>query len=338
MNYKSLTINNILNLSTLELLRPQAGWVFNPIIDTMAFLFCVAIGIYGHAYAISSIAFFKIIFDSGHIFATIPAISNNSRLNFITYKKVFFLALIILITTLTLIVQNSFLFYFILTYIVLYHSYRQILGLYLFTTRGNQQTQKQIWLEKYIILFLYITPVIYRHSASNSQKHFYYFTTDFNLVKISDYFFYSANALLYLLLATWIFVTISLNAFKQTQGKIFFIFTIFVLNYASLMFFKNDTFYSNSIFVQHGLYYYLHVFSYKLRTSSDEALSNKNEFKLKYVFATLIFCIISSALIKLGNEYMPKPISHYKYAILLVPFLCHVCLDSVIWKRKLGTI
>jgi hypothetical protein len=249
-------------------------------------------------------------------------------------------------------------FWRLMAYLALFHFIKQQFGfMVLYAMKNGARKKSSFRLDKYLIFFSMIYPVLYWHLHSNLNFS-WFVSDDFVLNKVLNIpgsFFIVTNTVYWIVMVLWFYSKIKQGTkeFKNQLPYILWILTTAMNWYLGIVYFNSDLAFTATNVVAHGIPYLVLIVFYKKK--KDQIVIQKKKSYLNVAVVVLSICLICGIFEEyfwdvLVNREKSELFSNFMYYIdwqyssrflkalfiglLSVPQVTHYILDRYIWKSN----
>lgn len=298
-----------------------------------------------------------LLIDVAHVYSTLYRTYFDKEM--LQYDKTILYAIPLVAFLCSVVLYNlsSFWFWRVMAYTAVFHFIRQQYGFMRLYSRKDAYNKWQILLDKFVIYYATIYPIIYWHCSTN-RRFDWFVDGDFLLYKNSIIVFLS-TVLYYAMVLCFIANTLYVAVTKNTINipKTLVIAGTLLSWYFGIVYFNGDMTFTLLNVVSHGIPYMalVWIYSYKKHQSKPtySTTINKKVFA-KYGWLLFIAIIFLLAYIEEGLwdglvwkenkrifHLFAQPLINPSHQVLsfIVPFLAlpqitHYIIDGFIWKSE----
>lgn len=252
---------------------------------------------------------------------------------------------------------SSLWFWRIMAYLAVFHFIRQQYGFMRLYSRKEQNTTLILWLDKLIIYYATIYPIIFWHFKPD--RNFNWFIEGDFITINSEIIIHCCTILYYFILSVFIAVYTYLFVFKKTFNvpKLLVIAGTIVSWYFGIVYYNGDITFTLLNVVSHGIPYMALVWIYantkhKKQPQLSTTINKKVFSRYGIIFFILIIFLLAyleeglwdglvwnehKRIFHLFSQQLIHPSHHllsFIVPLLALPQITHYIIDGFIWKIK----
>jgi hypothetical protein len=298
-----------------------------------------------------------LLIDVAHVYSTLYRTYFDKEMLQNDKTVLYAIPLVAFLCSVVLYNLSSFWFWRIMAYTAVFHFIRQQYGFMRLYSTKDTNNKSQIWLDKFVIYYATIYPIIYWHCSTN-RRFDWFVDGDFLLYKNATIVFIS-TVVYYAMIILFVVNTLYITVVKKVINipKLLVIIGTLLSWYFGIIYFNGDMTFTLLNIVSHGIPYMALVWIYsykKYQSKPNYSTSINKKIFSKYgvlLFIAIIFLLayveegLWNGLVWKENKRIfhlfAQPFinpSHQMLSfivpILALPQITHYIIDGFIWRIK----